>query len=256
MDYLAVNKASWDKRTQVHVASKFYDVAGFKQGKSSLNPVELEQIGDVSGLSLLHLQCHFGLDSLSWSRLGAKVTGVDLSSEAVNQAQSLNNELNLDATFIESDVYQFGQDNRTEYDIVFTSYGVLCWLPDLNLWAQTIARALKTGGEFHLVETHPFYDVFAGYGYFPQQGADIENEGTYTENCDGEETTIMTWPHSIGELLNALINAGLSIALFNEHKHLPYPCFDGLTEDPGKGYQYLHQGKAIPLLYSIKAVKN
>lgn len=256
MDYLAINKASWNKRTQVHVASKFYDVAGFVQGQSSLNDIELNQIGDVSGKSLLHLQCHFGLDSLSWARLGAKVTGVDLSSEAIEQAQSLNLELGLDAEFIESDVYQFGRDNSTQYDIVFTSYGVLCWLPDLDLWAQTIARSLKSGGEFHLVETHPFHDVFAGYGYFPQQDADVELEGTYTENCDGEETTIMTWPHSISEVLNALINAGLAIATFNEHKYLPYDCFDGLTEVPNKGYQYLHQGKAIPLLYAIKAIKN
>ena len=104
MDYLSTNKAAWDKRTQLHVKSKFYDVAAFKSGRSTLNRVELEQVGDVKGKSLLHLQCHFGLDTLSWSRLGATVTGVDLSAAAIDEAKSLSQALNINAHFIESDV--------------------------------------------------------------------------------------------------------------------------------------------------------
>ena len=139
MDYLSINKEAWDKRTKVHVDSKFYDVEAFKDGKSSLNRIELEQVGNVEGKNLLHLQCHFGQDTLSWARQGAKVTGVDLSTEAIEQANKLKLALGLDATFVANDIYQFGNENTEKFDIVFTSYGVICWLPELNLWAKTIA---------------------------------------------------------------------------------------------------------------------
>ncbi|MDR7119682.1 class I SAM-dependent methyltransferase [Rheinheimera soli] len=146
MNYLQINKNAWDKRTEVHVDSKFYDLDSFKKGKCSLNPVELNEVGNVEGKSLLHLQCHFGQDTLSWARLGAIVTGVDLSSNAIGQANALKNDLGLEATFIESDVCQFGREHTKQYDIVYTSYGVLCWLPNLDEWANTIAKSLKTGG--------------------------------------------------------------------------------------------------------------
>jgi len=155
MDYLKTNKDAWNNRTNIHLKSEFYDVTSFKAGKCSLNPIELTQLGNVKGKSLLHLQCHFGQDSLSWARSGAKVTGVDLSSTAIEKAKELNDALQLDATFIESDVYAFGEENEQLFDVVYTSYGVLCWLPDLDRWAQTIYNALKIGGDFHLVECQP-----------------------------------------------------------------------------------------------------
>ena len=180
MDHLSINKKAWDNRTKVHVESKFYDVAAFKNGKCSLNPIELEQVGDVQGKSLLHLQCHFGQDTLSWARRGAVVTGVDLSGEAIEQANRLKQALGLKADFIESDVIQFGRENGQQFDIVFTSYGALCWLPKLMDWAQTVAKSLKSGGELHLVEFHSFNDLLSGYSYFPNAEPDIEEEGTYT----------------------------------------------------------------------------
>ena len=127
MDYLSINKEAWDKRTNVHVKSEFYDVASFKNGRCSLNPIELKQVGNVEGSSLLHLQCHFGQDTLSWALLGAEVTGVDLSAAAIKQANSLKQALGLRANFIESDIVKFGSENTQHFDIVFTSYGVLCW---------------------------------------------------------------------------------------------------------------------------------
>ena len=145
----------------MHLGSKFYDVEAFKDGSSSLNAIELEQVGNVEGKRLLHLQCHFGQDTLSWARLGATVTGVDLSTEAIEQANKLKSALGLDATFVANDIYQFGNESTEEFDIVFTSYGVLCWLPDLNLWAKTISSSLAMGGEFHLVEFHAFNDYSA-----------------------------------------------------------------------------------------------
>jgi len=255
MDYLSINKQAWDKRTKVHLGSKFYDVKAFKEGESSLNTVELEQVGNVEGKKLLHLQCHFGQDTLSWARKGAKVTGVDLSTEAIEQANKLNSALGLDATFVANDIYQFGHENIEKFDIVFTSYGVLCWLPDLSQWAKTIADSLAVGGEFHLVEFHTFNDLLSGYSYFPRPEPDVEIEGTYTENCDGAKSTVVTWAHSLSEVINALISAGLSIDHFKEYPYSPYNSFEDLEYVPGQGYQMLHKGQQVPLLYAIKARK-
>lgn len=256
MDYININKKAWDKRTKIHVASKFYDVEAFIHGKSSLNSIELEQVGNVKGKKLLHLQCHFGQDTLSWARLGAIVTGVDLSTEAIEQANKLKSSAELEATFIANDIYQFGNENTEKFDIVFTSYGVLCWLPDLNLWAKTIASSLVAGGEFHLVEFHTFRDFLSGYSYFSSTEPDIENEGTYTENCDGTKSTMVSWTHSLSDIINALIAAGLNIECFKEYPYSPYNCFEDLEHVSEHGYQLLHKGQQVPLVYSITARKN
>lgn len=255
MNYLDVNKETWDKRTKIHIKSEFYDVESFVKGQSSLNSIELNQLGDVQGKSLLHLQCHFGQDTLSLARLGAKVTGVDISSAAIDEATKLNNQLGLNASFICDDVCRFGQTNTTLFDIVYTSYGVLCWLPDLKQWAQGIANALKAGGEFHLVEFHTFNDLLSGHSYFPKSEPDIEEETTYTENCDGQTSQVITWPHSLSDVITALISAGLIIELFEEYPSSPYDCFDGLEKIADKCYQMKHKGQQVPLIYAIKARK-
>ena len=203
----------------------------------------------------MHLQCHFGQDTLSWARKGAIVTGVDLSTEAIDEANKLKLDLRLDATFVASDVYQFGNKSNEKFDIVFTSYGVLCWLPDLKHWAKVIANSLAMGGEFHLVEFHTFNDLLCGYSYFPRSEPDIEDEGTYTENCDGTKSKMVTWAHSLSEVINALISEGLYIESFKEHPYSPYNCCENLEHVSGQGYQMLHKGQQVPLLYSIKARK-
>ncbi|WP_286269178.1 class I SAM-dependent methyltransferase [Thalassotalea hakodatensis] len=255
MDYLSINRKAWDDRTEIHVNSTFYDVNAFISGKSSLNEIELNQVGEVKGKSLLHLQCHFGLDTLSWARKGAIVTGVDLSTKAIVQANKLNNELGLNATFIASDIYQFSDENTKKYNIVFTSYGVLCWLPDLDRWAQTVAKALLPGGELHLIEFHPTIDLLTGYSYFPRTEPDVEAEETYTENSDGVKSTIVTWPHAFSEVINALISAGLFIEQVNEFPYSPYNCIEDLEYVAEQGYQLLHKGQQVPLIYAIKARK-
>lgn len=255
MDYLAINKKAWDHRAKIHLSSSFYDVDAFINGGSSLNHVELEQVGDVTEKTLLHLQCHFGLDTLSWARKGAIVTGVDLSTQAISQANNIKETTGLNATFIARDIYQFSDENTNQYDIVFSSYGVLCWLPDLERWAKLIAKALQPGGVFHLIEFHCAIDLLTGYSYFPRAEPDIEAEGTYTENCDGHQSTIVTWPHSLSEVINALISAGLTIELVTEFPYSPYRCFDDLEYVAGKGYQLLFKGQQVPLLYGIKARK-
>jgi 2-polyprenyl-3-methyl-5-hydroxy-6-metoxy-1,4-benzoquinol methylase len=256
MNYLKLNKKAWDSRTDVHIKSKFYDVESFKRGKCSLNPLELTLLGDIKDKSLLHLQCHFGQDTLSLARLGAEVTGVDLSSKAIVQANQLKTSLGLEATFIESDVGQFGDTNDKQFDIVFTSYGVLCWLSDLSKWAKTIASSLNTGGQFHLVEFHSFIDLLNGYSYFPKNIPDVDEEGTYTENCDGTTSTMATWSHSLSEVVSALLAEGLTIEGFSESPYSPYDCFDGLEYVPGAGYQMLHKNQQVPLIYSISARKH
>ncbi len=183
------------------------------------------------------------------------VTGVDLSTEAIEQANKLKSAIGVDATFIAKDIYQFGNENKDKFDIVFTSYGVLCWLPDLIPWAQTIANSLIKGGEFHLVEFHTFNDLLNGYSYFPQSEPDVEDEGTYTENCDGTKSTMVTWAHSLSEVINALISVGLSIEYFKEYPYSPYNSFEGLDYVSGQGYQMLHKEQQVPLLYSVKARK-
>lgn len=134
-EYLDINRKSWNERVDTHLSSEFYDMPGFLAGKNSLNEIELELLGDVSGKSILHLQCHFGQDTLSLARIGAKTTGVDLSDKAIEAAKKINNEMNLDSEFIASDVYNLPKVHNKKYDIIFASYGTIGWLPDLDKWA-------------------------------------------------------------------------------------------------------------------------
>ena len=165
----------------------------------------------MQGKSLLHLQCHFGLDTLSWSRLGAMATGVDLSSKAIDKAKELARVAELDANFVCSDVYSYADKSVEKFDIVFTSYGVICWLPCLDKWAQLISSKLKVGGVFYMAEFHPVYDFVSGYSYFAKDEPDVEEEATYSENSGEEKSTVVLWPHPISEVLNALIKVGIAI---------------------------------------------
>ena len=259
--YFEANKNLWNQRTAVHKDSSFYNLAGFKKGETVLTPIELNELGDVNGKSLLHLQCHFGMDSLNWARLGAKVTGVDLSDKAIEEAKQLNDELGLNARFICCNVYDLEKHLDEQFDIVFASYGVVGWLPDLDIWATIISKYLKPGGTFYLAEFHPvvwmFDDEFTHIQYYYENRELIvtENYGTYTDrkaNITGKE---YSWNHSISEVLNALIKAGLKIELFNEFMYSPYPNFSNTVQGPdGNWYIRGMEGK-IPMVYSVKAVK-
>src|SRR5689334_8942204 len=163
-DGLALNRALWDVRARVHgstAADRFYNVETFLAGRQTLCALERELAGEVAGKDLLHLQCHFGIDTLSWTRLGARVTGVDYSEVAIDLARSLAAELGLDARFIRSDVLDLPTVLTDQFDVVYTSRGVLAWLPDLRTWSRVIARFLRPGGTFYITEEHPFMHVFA-----------------------------------------------------------------------------------------------
>lgn len=255
MDYLQVNRTAWDARTAVHVESTFYDVPGFLSGQTSLREIELRELPDVSGKTLLHLQCHFGLDSLSWARLGANVTGVDLSPAAIEQARALSNKTGIAATFVCEDVYTFGESTTARYDVVFTSYGTVCWLPDIERWARAVANCLESGGVFYMAEFHPVVDLVTGYSYFHQEHPDVEDESTYTENSGSDVTTVAVWSHPLGTVITALIAAGIQIVHVHEFPFSPYDCFTGLVErDPGR-FRLDHGGQDVPLVYSIKGIK-
>ncbi len=160
-EYYSANKKVWDEFAKIHFKSEHYRVKEFLAGETSLKPYELEDIGkEVKGKTLLHLQCHFGLDTLSWAREGAKVTGVDFSSDAVKLATHLAEEINIDAKFIQSNIYDLPDVLDEQFDFVYTSIGVLCWLHDIDRWGEIIAHFLKPGGVFYIAELHPFSMVF------------------------------------------------------------------------------------------------
>lgn len=144
--YVQANRTLWNAWTLLHEKSEEYDLAGFRGGRCALKPVELAELGDIEGKSMLHLQCHFGLDTLSWARRGVRVTGVDLSDDAIRLARSLSSELGIPADFIRSDLGDLHLVLDEKFDIVFTSYGVLPWLPDIRAWGETVARFLVPGG--------------------------------------------------------------------------------------------------------------
>lgn len=262
MDNFDHNRASWNELTSIHVDSDFYDVVGFRNGKSSLNSIELTEIGDVKGKKILHLQCHFGLDTLSFARLGANVTGIDISDESIKMAQKLSDELSIPAKFIRSNIYEINNIVEDNFDIIYTSYGALNWLDDLNKWADIINRFLKPGGVFYMVEFHPFIyslkeDLEIGESYFKTSKIETSVEGTYTDGSKDVKRNLknIEWHHSLSEVLNSLIDNNLRIEFFNEFPYQVYNCFKNMIEiDNGKWVFEKYRDK-IPYMYSIKATK-
>lgn len=260
-DFFKANTELWNKRTAVHKDSSFYNVSGFKAGKNMLTPIELKELDDVKGKKMLHLQCHFGIDSLCWARMGAEVTGIDLSDAAIAEANKLNNEMNLNAKFICCNVYDLKEHLNEKFNIVFTSYGVTGWLPDLDKWAAVISHFLKPDGIFYMAEFHPvvwmFDDAFTHiqYAYENREVLVTDNYGTYADRDIAIAGKEYSWNHSISEVLNALIKQGMQIQLFNEFMYSPYPNFRN-SEQGANGNWYIKgmEGK-IPMIYSVKAIK-
>ena len=260
-EYLSVNKALWNGKTPHHVASDFYDMPSFLAGGSSLTEVELGLLGDVKGKSILHLQCHFGKDTLSLARMGAQVTGIDLSDVAIVKARELNEGLGLDAAFICTDLYSLPEVLNEKFDIVYTSYGTMCWLPDLDKWASVISQFLKPGGSFVFVEFHPvlwmFDDDFSGvkYSYF-NTGAIVETPaGTYADFNAAIQMEEIIWNHSQAEVIQALLNKQLQLVSLAEYDESPYPCFKEVTEKRPGYYQIKGFEGKLPMVYALKMIK-
>lgn len=260
-NYLEINKKSWNNRLESHLNSDFYDLPSFLHGKSSLNDIELNLLGDVKGKKILHLQCHFGQDTISLSRMGAETVGIDLSDESIKKAKELAKETNTSAQFICSNVYDLQKVLDLQFDMVFTSYGTISWLPDLNEWAKVIEHFLKPGGQFVFAEFHPavwmYDDDLNKVTYCYNNAAPIieEETGTYADKTADIKSKYVCWNHGIGEVVNSLISKNLKINKLNEFCYSPYPFINNTEEfEPGK-FRIKQFGNKFPLVYAIKATK-
>jgi SAM-dependent methyltransferase len=255
----------WNETTDINLNSEFYDVKGFIEGKSSLKSVELNGLGELQGKSVLHLQCHFGMDSLSLARLGANVTGIDLSDKAIALAQKLNEELGLSAKFLSTDIYKTSELIQEQFDIVYTSYGVLCWLSDLNKWAEIIYSRLKPGGFFFIAETHPIMSIYGldksgeltvQYPYFNSGAVECISDRSYADrSVELTNTKTFQWDHTLSDVINALISVGLKIETVQEYPYCAYEKFPGLMFKDNDGWWKFKNDQYLPLLFSIKAHK-
>jgi len=260
-DYIEINKKTWNNKTEVHVTSDFYDNESFLNGKSTLKDIELQLLGDITGKKILHLQCHFGQDTLSFARMGAKATGVDLSDKAIEKAREFNTQLGLETQFICCDLYDLPNHLNEQFDIVFTSYGTIGWLPDLDKWAKVVSQFLKPNGKFVFAEFHPvvwmfdndFKEVF--YSYFNVEPIVEEETGTYADKNAPIETKTITWNHPTSEVLNALIQNGLELNSFNEYNYSPYNCFNETEEFESGKFRIKHLENKIPMVFSLVATK-
>lgn len=261
-EYFAANKSNWNKRVSVHINSEFYNAKKFLSDKNSLNNIELDELGDITGKSVLHLQCHFGQDTLSLANLGAEVTGVDFSENAIQEANSLAKEIDIKAKFICSNIYDLKEKLDEKFDIVFTSYGTIGWLPDINKWANIVSHFLKPGGKFLIADFHPFIWMFDDnfekfqYSYFHDE-APIEEilEETYTDGDSKINLKQFSWNHPLSDVTNSLINNGLDIISLKEYNYSPYNCFPDMIEIQNGKFVFEKYGGKLPLVYSIKASK-
>ena len=260
---LVTNRNNWNERTPVHASSAFYDVESFKNGRITLNDIERSEIDDVTGKTLLHLQCHFGMDTMSWSRLGAKATGIDFSDAAIDLARDLNNEIGADARFIRSNVYDLPEVLDEEFDIVFTSIGVLSWLPDLDGWASVIHKFLRPGGIFYILDKHPLMGMFSesetgdirpAYDYFRHEQFFEGARPTYTDGAPIASPTY-EWQHSLSEIVTALIESGLTIQFIREFPVSAYRVFPSMTKHDDGWWRFPKHNDSFPQLFSIKAAK-
>jgi SAM-dependent methyltransferase len=278
--FFDANRAMWDETVPIHMASRGYDIDGFLRGEKSLYPVEMAEMGDVRGKSLVHLQCHFGVDTLNWARLGAKVTGLDFSEPAVAQARDLATQIGIaDATFVQSNVYDAVAALDERFDIVYTGIGALCWLPDIRAWAQVVASVLKPGGFLYLYEAHPMFwsldferkdeQLAVTIPYFEtQKPTEWTGDETYVDGPKMTMRTTYEWNHGLGEIVTALIDAGMRLDFLHEHKELAWQGLPWMVSSeavPDGAVRHVSrmswslpeaQRDLCPVMYSIKATRN
>lgn len=265
-----VNREHWDEATEIHARGNVYGLDDFKAGQCQLHRIEVDELGDVAGKRLLHFQCHFGLDTLSWARRGAVVTGVDFSPKAIALARRLTVESGLQARFVEADVYALPDTLSGWFDIVFASYGVLCWLPDLHRWAETVVRFLEPRGIFYIVDAHPFARVFPTDGDLRDGSTELSPVFPYFHDPAGRRwppdsdyadptvrytTGEHIWQHSLADVVNALIAAGLRVDFLHEFSYCAWKVV-AFMKRRADGYWGLPAHfPQLPLMFSLKATK-
>jgi 2-polyprenyl-3-methyl-5-hydroxy-6-metoxy-1,4-benzoquinol methylase len=259
-EYYKANKQWWNSRVDAHYKSPFYDVDSFMEGKSSLNQPELDYLGDIRNKSVLHLQCHFGMDSISLERLGANVTAIDFSNLAIDKANELKNKLNSKVRFVCCDVNDVHDVLQEEFDIVFTSYGTIIWLSNLNNWAKQINLSLKPNGNFIFADFHPVIWMFNDevtkpiYPYSSLEAIVLDESESYAQKGEQFASKNITWNHSISDTFNALKQNGLTLDEFHEYLEAPYPFLSHCIKSK-KGFSIKGLEGILPLMYSIKCTK-
>lgn len=264
--YMEANRRQWEVWTPLKAGSVFYDLDGFRRGGVRIRDLERTEVGNVAGRSLLHLQSHVGIDTLSWARLGARATGVDFSHEGVTLARALAAELELPASFIESNVYDLPAVLDETFDIVYTSHGVLGWLPDLRRWTEVVSHFLAPGGLFYVFESHPTAWIFDNkvteavlrprYAYF-ERAEPLCFE--YESPCAVPEAMVTSveygWGHGLGDIVCALVEAGLRLEFLHEWPFVAWRMFPFL-ELAADGWWHLPaELPSVPLSFSLRAVK-
>jgi SAM-dependent methyltransferase len=265
-EWVELNRAWWDERAPIHVASEFYDLEGFLADPAAvrLRPFEVAEVGDVAGRTLVHPQCHFGLDTLSWARLGATVTGIDFSERAVATAAEAARTAGLAADFVAGNVYDAVElVGGRQFDIVYTGLGAINWLPDIERWARVMADLAAPGGMLYLAEFHPVHSVLGDedltvtYPYFHDRDEPLtwDEEGTYAQlDAATEHNRTVEWHHGLGSVVSAVIDAGFTVELLHEFDHTLFPRWPFLVRD-GDTYRLPPEMPSIPLMFSLRARK-
>jgi len=278
--WLENNRLWWDGVVPIHEASRGYDRAGFLRGEKPLCPVEREELGPrVAGRRLLHLQCHFGIDTLNWARLGAEVTGLDFSLPAIEAARRLSAESGVPGRFVHADLYDAADVLREQFDVVYTGIGALNWLPDIRGWARVASACVAPGGLLYLYEGHPVLwsidsdrddgrlELTVPYFERPEPTA-WDNDTTYVDGPKLAHRRNYEWNHGLGEIVTAVVAAGLRVEFVHEHREVPWRALPWM-EPVGPGavgadgaYQSNRmwrlpeaQRDLLPLMYSLLATK-
>ncbi|WP_329021632.1 class I SAM-dependent methyltransferase [Streptomyces sp. NBC_00690] len=265
-DWRAINRSNWDERVPLHVASEFYDLDGVRAGKEALRDFEIAEVGDVDGLTLLHLQCHIGQDTLAWARRGAaQVVGLDFSEPAVEAARALATDLGFGsdrASFVAADVYDAAEAvPDSSYDIVYTGTGALSWLPDIERWAEVASSLVAPGGFLYVAEFHPLTDILDDetgsrvvHDYFAKEPWIDDAPGTYADlDAETVHNRTVEWQHPVGAVVSALCAAGLRLEFLHEHEVSLFPRFANFRQGDDGYFRFPPDRPRIPLMYSLKA---
>lgn len=265
--FMDTNRARWDEMVPIHAKSTFYNVEGFLNGRLTLDDVERACVGEPAGKTLLHLQCHFGMDTLSWARLGAKATGVDFSEPAIALARDLNAQVGLDVRFIQANIYDLPELLDEQFDVVFTSHGVLTWLPDVWAWGEVVGKMLKPGGRFVIVEGHPYtwmleqenvttFDI--RYDYFTRdEPYTWDEDGSYAQpDAQLENRRTYEWNHPLGDVVTALVRAGLTIEEVKEYDACAWQALPFMVQRDEHWWTLPDGRPRLPFSYSIVATKD
>ena len=268
-EYLSANKAHWDEAVDIHWGSAEYNVRRYIDDPEAISEVvefDRTEIGEVAGKRLLHLQCHIGTDTLSWARLGASVTGIDFSPKAIEAARRLSRESGTPGRFIVAELYDSPSRLNEEFDVVYTGVGAICWLPDIDSWARVVSTFLKPGGTFHMREGHPMMwgldwdeenllsivePYFGGTGPIR-----YEEDTSYAGEGKMKNTVQYNFFQGLGEIVTALIDAGLRIELFREHQFCEWQGIPHLRKSEDGRWRLPDRPERLPLMFSVRAVKS